>query len=481
MPFVVISISYLLFTITDGAVRMIVLLHAYNKGFTAMEVAAMFTLYETAGVVTNIVAGMAGDRMGIRWTLLTGLSLQVVGLSMLFGWQDDWDKPTAIAYVTIAQMMSGISKDLTKLGGKTVTKLVTPDDKQTRLFKLVSLITGWKNALKGVGYFLGAALLASDEEWGYFIALGVMVALVLLAIPWGYFGLDPKLGTAAKKPATLQQILFNKNYNLNVLSLARCFLFGSRDLWFEVPLPFFLRDAVYGLGQRREVVGAFLAIYIIVYGQMQSYTPQLVIGPLRQQPPNKYTAALWAILLIPITVVLGAAATYADSFRERDITGMLSWMIATIASFAIIFAINSSVHSYLVVRYAEGDKVATSVGFYYMSNAVGRLVGTLASGALYSYVSEDKTLGFAACMWTSTCFCWLAGLIVYFCRDNELGLACGPIQCVAGHPNDPEAVAPAPTASAQAGAEGAVHQQGGTTCTAGAGGSTAPMSTTAQA
>jgi hypothetical protein len=167
-PFVIISLSYLLFTTTDGAVRMVVLLHAYQKGFSAMEVAIMFSFYEAsaaaaaaamhvnaaapaprpallaapcphpttpptpsmrlqlAGVITNLAAGMMGAKWGIKSTLLTGLSLQLVGIGMLFGWQDDWSKLQAILYVTATQLMCGIAKDLTKLGGKTVTKLVTP-------------------------------------------------------------------------------------------------------------------------------------------------------------------------------------------------------------------------------------------------------------------------------------------------------------------------------------------------------------------
>ncbi|KAJ1634986.1 major facilitator superfamily domain-containing protein [Pavlovales sp. CCMP2436] len=429
MPFIVISISYLLFTMTDGGVRMIVLLHAYNQGFTAMEVAIMFTLYELAGVVTNIAAGMLGDRWGIRWTLNAGLSLQIAGLGMLFGWDTSWDKLSAIVFVTLAQMLCGIAKDLTKLGGKTVTKLVTPDAQQTRLFKLVSLLTGWKNALKGVGYFMGAALLDSHPLYGYYIALAVMVGLVLLAFPWALFGLDKNLGTAKKKPAKLRQILLNPNYNLNMLSLARCFLFGSRDLWFEVPLPFFLRDSVHGLGLPRSVVGAFLAAYIILYGMMQSYTPQLVIGPLGQTPPNKFVAMVWAFMLVPITIGIGAATTFSPAFLERDVNGMLGALIGGIVVFALVFAVNSSVHSYLVVRYAAGDKVATDVGFYYMANAMGRLIGTLTSGALYSYAAPNPTLGFAACMWASSCFCFVSGAVVYFAKDDAAGFVCGPLRC----------------------------------------------------
>ena len=231
-PFVIISITYLLFTVTDGAIRMIVLLHAYNKSFSALQVAIMFTLYELAGVFTNLAAGMMGARWGIRFTLIMGLCLQILSYGLLFGWKDDWSKETAIVYVTIAQMFAGIAKDLTKLGGKTVTKLVTPEGKDTRLFHLVSLLTGWKNSLKGVGYFLGSALL----EVSYELALSVMIGLIVIAMPFAIFGLDKNLGTAKNKNASLKDIFVLKNFNLNVLSLARLFLFASRDFWFEVPV-----------------------------------------------------------------------------------------------------------------------------------------------------------------------------------------------------------------------------------------------------
>ncbi len=315
-PFVIISSSYLLFTITDGAIRMIVLLHAYNMNFSALEVAIMFSLYELAGVFTNLAAGFLGAKWGIKFTLVCGLSLQIVSYSLLFAWDEDWDKTSAIIYITFAQMFAGVAKDLTKLGGKTVTKLVTPDEQNTKLFKLVSLITGWKNSLKGIGYFLGSALL----DISYEAALIVMMVIVALAMPWAIFGLDRNLGTAKKKNASgWKEVLAMDNRNLNILSLARLFLFASRDFWFEVPLPFYLRsprceglstqtcsidtDCVRGavcnaitnicqnrnpgggcggLGLDRVLVGTFLGGYIILYGQVQSWTPQLVTGPLNQ-------------------------------------------------------------------------------------------------------------------------------------------------------------------------------------------------------
>jgi len=299
-------------------------------------------------------------------------------------------------------------------------------------------------------------------------------------------------------------------------SLARCFLFGSRDLWFEVPLPFFLRDAVHGPGLARNLVGAFLAGYIILYGQTQSYTPQLVISPLRQTPPNKYVAVLWALLLIPITLGLGFATTLSPIFNERDVPRMVASLVGGIVVFALVFAVNSSVHSYLVVRYAAGDKVGAArrcsrrdprhvarararvcalvcghspnthlanracrracagrdgrglllhgmrslrmrarararrlmrrpyadlapmrhpdrhAPARAQANASGRLIGTLSSGALYSYAASTPTLGFGACMFASSCFCLISGLIVALCRDDEAGLRCGPITCFAG-------------------------------------------------
>ena len=471
-PFAIISTSYLLFTVTDGAIRMIVLLHAYNLNFSALEVAIMFTLYELAGAVTNLAAGVMGAKWGIKMTLITGLTLQLASYGMLFAWNPNWNKDQAILFVTFAQMLAGIAKDLTKLGGKTVTKLVTPEEQNTRLFKLVSLITGWKNSLKGVGYFLGSALI----QVSYYLALGFMMGLIVLAMPWAILGLDNKLGTAKKKNSTLKEIFVLDNRKLNILSLARSFLFASRDFWFEVPLPFYLRspgceglgstpcaDAATdctrgavcgeetgfcenlndgggcgGLGLNRVVVGAFLGGYIILYGQVQSWTPQLVTGPLGQTPPNKLTEVLWGIINCLPTLTMGLVMTFSKTFLDYNVTGMTVWLIVTIITFAIIFAVNSSIHSYLVVNYAKSDKVAVSVGFYYMSNAIGRLMGTIGSGLIFTYVGEyfgeyighDGTAGLAACFLAGTLSSAAAAFITSFIDDDKGGLKCGKYTCI---------------------------------------------------
>jgi len=472
-PFVIISITYLLFTVTDGAIRMIVLLHAYNKSFSALQVAFMFTLYELAGVFTNLAAGVMGARWGIRFTLIVGLCLQIFSYGLLFGWKDDWSQRSAIIYVTIAQMFAGIAKDLTKLGGKTVTKLVTPEGRHTRLFRLVSLLTGWKNSLKGVGYFLGGALL----EVSYEAALGFMIGLIVIALPFAIFGLDKNLGTAKKRNSSLKEIFVLDNFNLNVLSLARLFLFASRDFWFEVPLPFYLRSpnclalgpffpcsqqdtdqctigavcdpaldyctnvneggGCGGPGLGRVIVGAFLGGYIILYGQVQSWTPQLVTNPLLQTPPNKMTEVFWGMINCFPTLA-GAIVIYTSSaFVDYVLGGMITWLVVIIVTFAIIFAINSSIHSFLVVKYAKSDTVAKSVGFYYMSNAVGRLVGTLGSGFLYTYAGgqveapggyaagNDARLGLAACFVAGTISSLLAAVVTIWIKDEDAGLKCG--------------------------------------------------------
>ncbi len=404
---------------------MIVLLHAYQLGFSAWLTAVMFSLYELAGVATNLAAGFAGSRWGIRSTLLAGLTIQLAGIGMLYGWDTAWARPgqqwKGLLYVTFAQMLCGIAKDLTKLGGKTVTKLVTPDEKQGRLFKLVAFITGLKNSFKGVGYFIGAASL----QVSYNFALGLLLGMILLALPPALFGLSRDLGRTRSKNVSLRELL-TPTRNVARLSLARAFLFGSRDLWFEVPLPFFLRDAVHGLGWARPATGAALAAFIIIYGQVQSWTPQAVLTPLRQAPANKAVQVLWNGILTICPAGLAAALLGSDIFTGQHQGAMVAVLICGLAAFCVVFAVNSAVHSYLIVRYAGGDKVASTVGFYYMSNACGRFVGTLVSGAIYQYSAESKALALGYCFVASTAFAAISTLLTMRIDDQAAGLACGP-------------------------------------------------------
>ena len=422
-PFAVVSLAYLLYTTTDGAIRMVVLLRAYQLGFSAWLVAVMFSLYELAGVGTNIAAGLLGSRWGLRPTLVVGLVLQLVGISLLFGFTPAWAAPgqrwKGLLYVTCAQGLCGVAKDLTKLGGKTVTKLVTPAERQQALFQLVSQLTGWKNSLKGVGYFLGAAAVAFD----YRFALALLLLLILLALPPVLLCLPPNLGRARARDVTLRQLLHPAS-NVARLSLARAFLFGSRDLWFEVPLPFFLRDRA-GLGWPRPATGAALAAFIIIYGQVQALTPRL-LQPLHQTPANKAVQVLWNGALTAVPAALAAVFLGSPVFTQGEQGAKVAVLLAGLAAFCVLFAVNSAVHSYLIVRYSGDDKVAATVGFYYMANAVGRLVGTLLSGAIYEFASPCKAVALGYCFAASALFSLLATLLTLRVDDQVEGLACGP-------------------------------------------------------
>jgi hypothetical protein len=429
--FAAVTVCYLLFTLTDGALRMIVLFYAFQQGFSAWEVAVMFSLYEALGVVTNIAAGLAGARWGIRATLLCGLCAQLASILLLFGFDIPWGGGDArwrvLGYVTAAVGLGGVAKDLVKLGGKTVSKLVTPAEKQSRLFATVAFLTGMKNSMKGVGYFVGAGSLAVS----FHFALALNGALIALALPVAALGLSANVGQARSRNLTLRAILAPAP-NVRALSLARAFLFGARDLWFEVVLPFYLRDAQWGLGWSREVTGTFLAAFIIVYGQVQTAAPRALLRPLAQEPANKLVQVLWNTLLTAVCVALAAAVLAPSSvFAAHDVGGMTAALMALLGAFCFVFAVNSSVHSYLIVRYSAGDKVAADVGFYYMSNAVGRFVGTLVSGALYEWsAGRDKTAAMGWCFLSSALFSAASTALTMRIDDQQAGLACGGCRCV---------------------------------------------------
>ncbi|GMH76347.1 hypothetical protein TL16_g07048, partial [Triparma laevis f. inornata] len=374
-PFLIITTTYLLFTITDGALRTTTLLFAYQNNFSPIQLSIIFGFYELSGVVTNVGAGLVGSRLGIKFTLIFGLIMQIICFSVLFLWNDSYSKLEAIAFVTFAQVLGGVSKDLVKLGGKTVGKLVTTDDQQSKLFKLVSFLTGFKNSLKGVGYFLGSFLLSQSLE----LSLVVNIGICCVAFPFALL-LDSNLGKVRTGDLKFTDVFHLSNPKLTRLSLARMFLFMSRDFWFEIPLPF---CGCGGLGLDKVLVGTFLGLYIILYGQVQSWTPQIITGPLNQTPPNKFTEVMYGFINVVPTAVMGGVLFWAPWFLDYEVEDMTVTLIVGVVCFAVIFAINSSVHSYLVVKYAERDKVAVSVGFYYMSNAFGRLFGTVGSGVIY--------------------------------------------------------------------------------------------------
>ncbi|MDR7089785.1 organoarsenical effux MFS transporter ArsJ [Cellvibrio fibrivorans] len=381
----VVTGNYWAFTLTDGALRMLVVLHFHQLGYSPLQIAALFLFYEIFGVVTNLVGGYLGARIGLNRTMNIGLALQVIALLMLA-------VPTIMLspiWVMGAQALSGIAKDLNKMSAKSSIKLLVPDDQQGKLFKWVALLTGSKNALKGVGFFLGGALLALMGFTNAVIAMAAVLGVIWLA---SLLLLKKDLGKAKNKPKFSE--LFSKSRAINILSAARLFLFGARDVWFVVALPVFLSSQ---LGWDFWWVGGFLAAWVIGYGIVQSIAP-LIIGKAQGKVPGGGHAFLWALILtgIPAAIALGMSST------SLPVTQVL---IGGLLVFGAVFAINSSLHSYLIVNYAKSDGVSLDVGFYYMANALGRLIGTLLSGWVY------QVAGLEACLWVSTGFIALAALI----------------------------------------------------------------------
>ncbi len=394
--YLIVTGNYWAFTLTDGALRMLVVLHFHSLGYTPLQIAALFLFYEVFGVVTNLVGGYLGALLGLNRTMNIGLALQVVALLMLtvpVAW-------LSIPWVMGAQALSGIAKDLNKMSAKSSIKLLVPDDQQGSLYRWVALLTGSKNALKGVGFFLGGALLAGI---GFRAALASMAAALALVWVASLVLLKKDLGRAKAKPKFREML--SKSRAINVLSAARLFLFGARDVWFVVALPVYL-STVFGWDFWQ--VGGFLAAWVIGYGIVQSLAPAIT-GKKSGQVPDGRAAFAWALLLAGLPAAIALALGTQLAPQVVVIGGLLL--------FGAVFAVNSSLHSYLIVSYAKEDGVSLDVGFYYMSNALGRLVGTLLSGWVY------QAQGLEACLWVSAAFVLLAAIIsVGLPRHDQAGI-----------------------------------------------------------
>jgi predicted MFS family arabinose efflux permease len=379
--YAVVTGNYWAFTLTDGALRMLVVLHFHQLGYGALQIALLFLFYEFFGVVTNLLGGWLGARIGLNRTMHIGLALQVVALAMLA-------VPTAllvVPWVMAAQALSGIAKDLNKMSAKASVKLLVPDDADGTLYRWVARLTGSKNALKGVGFFLGGVLLAAVGFRGAVLAMAAALLLVWLA---SLVLLRRDLGRASARPKFRD--LLSKSRAVNVLSAARLFLFGARDVWFVVALPVFLSSA---LGWDHWRIGAFLAAWVIGYGMVQALAPRLT----GRTSPGRGQVVAWAAVL-----ALAPAAIALALLDGRWPAGLV--LVVGLALFGVLFAVNSAVHSYLIVRHAQADGVSLDVGFYYMANAMGRLLGTVLSGWLY------QVQGLVACLWVSALLVALSAL-----------------------------------------------------------------------
>ena len=380
--------AYWVETLADGATRMLVLFYFYEIGYSAFTVASLFVFYELFGILTNLVGGWLAARFGLRRTLFMGLGTQVFAVSMLAFAPEAW---LVVPYVMASQAFSGIAKDLTKMSSKSAVKLVVPEGDESSLYRWVAVLTGSKNALKGVGFFLGALLLTVAGFQTSMLILALAVGATLLAVSQlmhGHLG-RPDAGARFRQ-------MFSNNRAVNVLAAARVFLFASRDVWFVVGLPVYLETV---LGWSFLATGGFLAVWVIGYGAVQAAAPRFVRRREAEgaAEPDGRTATwlAFALALFPaaIAVSLGAGA---------DPTLAL---VGGLIAFGVVFAMNSAVHSFLILAYAENDRAAMNVGFYYMANAGGRLAGTILSGLLYQWQ------GLEACLWASVAFVLAAAVL----------------------------------------------------------------------
>jgi len=405
--YALVTLSYWAFTLSDGALRMLVLLHFHQLGFTPVQLAFLFLFYEFFGIVTNLLGGWIGSRVGLRFTLYAGLGIQVFALLMLSAVDVAWGLAISVAYVMVSQAFSGIAKDLTKMSSKSAVKLLVPPDEDgggSRLFHWVAVLTGSKNALKGLGFLLGGLFLWSI---GFVESLWIMAGVLALVLVVSMLLLKQELGKSKKKVKFNQ--LFSKSREINMLSIARFFLFGSRDVWFVVGLPVFLMSS---MGWNAFQIGAFTGCWIIFYGIVQAAAPG-VIRRSQGEIDEARAAPAWGFVLAALTAAIAAAIQF-DFHPTVAILGGL-------ALFAVIFAVNSSVHSYLILAYTDSDQVAVNVGFYYMANACGRLVGTLLSGVLFIWG------GLPICLWGSALMVLAAAGLTLLLPSTRMSPAARPV------------------------------------------------------
>lgn len=391
--YLIVTASYWGFTLTDGALRMLVLLHFFQLGYTPFTLAFLFLLYEAAGIAANLGGGWLASRFGIPRMLAVGQTLQIAGLIMLSALDPGWSAALSVAWVVAAQGIAGVAKDVTKTASKSAIK-ATSAEGSGQLFRWVAWFTGSKNAMKGIGFFVGGLLL---ELVGFRPALWLMAGLLAVILVAGLVLLPRELGKT--KSSKSMKELFGKSRGVNLLAAARIFMFGARDVWFVVGLPVFL----YANGWRFLEVGGFLAAWTIAYGGIQAIAPALVPrspdGLSREIP----AARLWAGLLTAVPVVL-VFVMQAPGLWRPDII-----LVAGLALFGLPFAVNSSLHSYLILAYAGSEKAAEDVGFYYAANATGRLMGIVLSGLLYQFGGMTACLIGSAAM---LAVCWLVTFLL---------------------------------------------------------------------
>lgn len=367
--YLAVTAAYWAFMLTDGALRMLVLLHFHALGFSPVQLAYLFVLYEIAGVVTNLCAGWLALRFGLGATLYAGLLLQIIALLALTQIDLSWGTFASVVFVMCVQGLSGVAKDLAKMSSKSAVKLLAPAE-GGGLFRWVAILTGSKNAVKGLGFLLGAALLAVWGFEGALLGMALVLGFVLLGVVWKMPSGLPKGMKAAKFSA-----VFSTDRNVNWLSLARVFLFGARDVWFVVGIPIYFY-AIWSDGSEEGnkaaffLIGSFMALWVIFYGIVQGFAPKV----LAWLPIQSASGLAGVLALVPF---------FLSGLVWVDVVNLTPILIGGLFLFGGLFALNSALHSYLILRFTTAERVTMDVGFYYMANASGRLIGTVLSGLSY--------------------------------------------------------------------------------------------------
>lgn len=394
--YAIVTAAYWGFTLTDGALRMLVLFTFFKLGYSPFTLAFLFLLYEAAGIGANFIGGWLAARFGITRMLTVGLTTQIAGFLLLSAMSPSWETAFLVAWVVAAQGVCGVAKDLTKTASKSAIKVTEAEAKgnaEGRLFRWVAWFTGSKNAMKGFGFFLGGVLL---EAFGFRLSLWLMAGVLAIVLLGVLLSLPPMMGKA--KASSSAKELFGKSRGVNLLAAARVALFGARDVWFVVGVPVFL----YGAGWTFPMVGGFLALWTIGYGIVQAAAPAVVSrspdGLSREVPAARW----WALGLALVPVAIIALLTVTPLRPDLIV-------VIGLGIFGAAFAVNSSLHSYLILAYAGSEKAAEDVGFYYAANAAGRFAGTLLSGLLYQMGGITTCLAGSAVMLG---ICWLTTLLL---------------------------------------------------------------------
>jgi MFS family permease len=374
--YILVTASYWAFMLTDGALRMLVLLYFHNLGYTPISLAFLFIFYEIFGIFTNLFGGWLAHKYGLKKTLIWGLMIQPAALVGLSFMQTGWPAAVAIPFVMAMQALSGISKDLTKMSSKTAVKFLIPENRNSKLFKWVAILTGSKNAVKGTGFFIGGLLL---QILGFKLSLQVMALLIITALISSQLFLKNDIGKSNNNNKL--KSIFDQKKEIKILSAARVYLFGARDIWFVVAIPVYLSSA---FQWNFTEVGSFMALWVIAYGFIQASAPALLKKWSKGKAPDGKTALYISLLLTLVMLIITTTFLFGYSSKLIMITGLYL--------FGFVFALNSSVHSFLILDYADGEKAAVNVGFYYMANAMGRLLGTLFSGLLYQWGGVSSAL-----------------------------------------------------------------------------------------